>query len=174
MSKELFKAIKKQDFNEIKNLLESGVNVNYCLDFGETPLLFAIFCNHKNIELITLLIKHGANVDQLRQDKLYPFYLACEYGNLELIKILIDFCSDINKTCSDRTPLFIAAKNGYLDIVKFLIKNGADVNIKNNNDVSPLWISVQFMDECYSFDNDLFLKQKKLAKILLNNGANLI
>lgn len=108
MSKELFKAIKKQDINEVKKLLESGVNVNYCLDFGETPLLFAIFCNHKNIELIILLIKHGA-----------------------------------------------------------------DVNIKNNNDVSPLWICTQsvYFDE---FCVDLYKEKIKLAKMLLNNGANLI
>lgn len=62
------------------------------------------------------------------------FHLAVIEGKLDLVQELFDEKPDIDQT--DRqgtTPLARAIKERHLDIVKFLIKNGADLNVLNND-----------------------------------------
>lgn len=50
--------------------------------------------------------------------------------------------SEINSLESRETLLYIAAGNGDLDIVELLIDEGADVNVGNNHNSTPLHIAV--------------------------------
>lgn len=42
------------------------------------------------------------------------------------------------------TALFVAAASGHSKIVQLLIKNGADVNLKNNEGLTPLHAASDF------------------------------
>ena len=58
------------------------------------------------------------------------------------------------------TPCIIASFNCHADIVDILMNNGADVNAKNNRDITALMYSA-------------FQGSEEIAKILIDCGANL-
>ncbi len=92
-------------------------------------------------------------------------YVACEKNNYEAVKLIISKNADVNTICSSqksRTPLLAQCYKSYpsKDIVELLIRNGAKVNAKDEDGVSPLFAA------CYKNQND------SVIKVLLNNGAN--
>ena len=40
-----------------------------------------------------------------------------------------------------RTAVFLASENGHLDILQYLIEKGADVDVMDIWDTTPLWIA---------------------------------
>lgn len=93
--------------------------------------------------------------------------MACEKDNYEAAKLLIEHGADVNTTCfsqKSRTPLLAQCYKNYpsKNIVDLLIKNGARINAKDEDGVSPL------IAACYANKNDTIIR------ILLNNGASKI
>ena len=43
-----------------------------------------------------------------------------------------------NKNILGNTPLFNAVKNKSIEVVLFLLESGVDINIPNNNNITPL------------------------------------
>lgn len=105
-----------------KQLLICGVDVNLQVD-GITPLHSAI--STKNIELVKLLLEHGADVNQAGYDNIAPLYYAASINQLDIVKLLLSRGAHIDRAVTDgATALGIAALNGYVDIVKELILQG--------------------------------------------------
>lgn len=53
--------------------------------------------------------------------------------------MLVESKADVNAERDDgETPLFMAARNGRHKIVNILAQNGANINLKINDDLSPL------------------------------------
>ncbi len=84
-------------------------------------------------ENIEKLIKKGYNVNKKNKYGLSPLHIAVYFSS---------------KTAKEKIGL---------DIINILLKNGADVNIKDNEDKTPLFYSTN----------------TKILRILLNNGANI-
>ena len=62
-------------------------------------------------------------------------------GDLEVVKYIIEkYRIDPNRPRTENggTALYQAARNGYSDIVAYLLNKGADPNITNNSNVTPL------------------------------------
>jgi len=75
-----------------------------------------------------LLAKHTVDNDRQRAEQ------------LELISLLIKLGSNINaKDRNGNTPLTIAAMRGDEMLVKYLLKKGADQNVKNSYECTPLF-----------------------------------
>ena len=92
-------------------------------------------------------------------------YVACEKNNYEAAKLLLEKGADSNTTCSSqksRTPLLTQCYMYYPSskIVQLLISNGARINAKDEDGVSPL------IAACYANKND------SVIRILINNGAD--
>jgi len=87
-------------------------------------------------------------------------FLAASDNNLEQLKQYVKCGADVNgKDENGITLLHISSKNGSLEISKFLISNGADVNIKaDNDDSTPL-------------HGAAMAGKKELVRLLLDNGA---
>ncbi|MFP7658286.1 ankyrin repeat domain-containing protein [Chryseobacterium proteolyticum] len=51
---------------------------------------------------------------------------------------------DVNKICSNLSPLMAAAKFGRPDLAKILLKKGASKNLKNENGETAKDISVKY------------------------------
>jgi len=85
----------------VKQLLEQGAKVNIKDNDGWQPLHEA--CNHGHAEVASLLITHGADINN-------------NENNEEHI-----------------TPLHDAASNGHIHVVKLLINSGASLHIKSGN-----------------------------------------
>ena len=59
--------------------------------------------------------------------------LAVKHNRTNIFNYLITNGADVNKSCSDVTPLMYAATFGYVDTAKILLKNGAKKTTKDNN-----------------------------------------
>jgi len=52
--------------------------------------------------------------------------MTIKAGAIDSFKALLDKDADVDKTCSNKSPLMYAAKYGQLEMAKLLIKSGAD------------------------------------------------
>src|SRR5580658_1524712 len=103
-----------------------------------TALMRAAFSG--DIELVQLLLAHGADPHIMSKDRETPLMAACGTGfingynkqrtpaeRLAVVKLLIDLGEDVNAADSyGITPLMVAANLGDAAIVQYLIDKGAD------------------------------------------------
>ncbi|KAK7012781.1 ankyrin repeat-containing domain protein [Favolaschia claudopus] len=99
-------------------LLEAGANPN--VQWGqhdELPLEIAF--GKRNVELMTLLLDHGAKIWRM-------IHTACAIGHIAMMQLLLDRGEDIEGRDWHRTPLASAVAARKLDAVKYLLDRGAD------------------------------------------------
>ncbi|VEN59219.1 unnamed protein product [Callosobruchus maculatus] len=116
---------------------------------GASALWVAACAGHLNI--VKLLIKHGADVNHATKTNSTPLRAACFDGRLDIVRYLTKHKADIhiankyNNTC-----LMIASYKGHLDVVSFLLETGADPNEKALCGATAL----HFAAECGYFSAD--------------------
>ena len=131
----LDQALKKDDFNVFKALVENQADVNFSsVETG--PLLFyAINTYH----YAKLLIDKGANVNCVTTRNTTPLHAAAVHGDINIAKLLIHKGARINaQTNTCRTPLLFAADMGHYEVVEMLLANGANVNIRDVDNNEPI------------------------------------
>jgi ankyrin repeat protein len=137
----------------IKKLLDAGADPNVVINStprahmreGSPRIVFATALMRAafsgDIELIRLLLAHGANPHIISSDKETPLMAACGTGfingynkqrtpaeRLEVVKLLIELGEDVNAADSyGITPLMVAANLGDITIVQYLVDKGADL-----------------------------------------------
>ncbi|XP_046574087.1 serine/threonine-protein phosphatase 6 regulatory ankyrin repeat subunit B-like isoform X4 [Haliotis rubra] len=152
----LWGAVAENKMAAVQALLRHpGVDVNMaCNDRfmkqgrSSSPLKEAIQTN--NLELISLLCMHGADLEQADNARHKPLHHATCLGYADVVNFLICEGSDLDVV--DRgnvTPLYLACERGHLQIASMLINAGCDVSISRNMNgwkhklFSPLHIAVQ-------------------------------
>ena len=137
----------------IKKLLDAGADVNYLVNntprarmrdgspriVFATALMRAAFSG--DIELVKLLLAHGADTKIISKDSETMLMAACGTGfipgyskgrtpaeRLEVVKLLIDLGQDVNAADDyGITPLMVAANIGDVPVIQYLIDKGADL-----------------------------------------------
>jgi len=194
-SQKLYKAVEKGNIKKVKSLLKKEVNISEYNKKGLFPLWRSTADN--NYEISELLIKYGANVNQV--NKVPPanstsIELPCQEGYFEIVKLLVENDADVNfKGYRDFTPIRIAARNGHLKIVKYLAQNGAHIDIKAMDGATPLehaaskghYEIVKFLiekganvnnkdkDEDFSLGEAAKRGYLNIIQLLIDNGADL-
>jgi len=115
--KPLYWAIKNNDIDKTRKLLEYGAdknlyNLKLSVEIG-------------NLEIIKLLIKHDADVHTL-------LCIAIEKDKYDIISFLIKQSIDLNKKCKFGYPLVHAVHRENIHIVELLLKNNANPNFFNS------------------------------------------
>jgi uncharacterized protein len=119
-----FSAVPHGDPEEVRNLIDQGVDVDRRDWEGQTAL-------HRTIspEIARLLLKSGASVQARDKEGATPLHKAAWRGREEIVSILIEAGADVNARGNyDLTPLHWAARTGRSGVAKILIDAGADVN----------------------------------------------
>ncbi|XP_032087211.1 ankyrin repeat domain-containing protein 27 isoform X3 [Thamnophis elegans] len=138
-------------------LPSNGLGVNVTNQTGLTPLHVAAL--HGHVDLVALLLKHGANVEAKDVNQAGPLHFACQNGHFQVVKYLIE-CSvkQHKKDIYGNTPLMYACLNGYQEIAAILLQHGASVNLPNNQGNTPLHKAV-------------IGNYEAVVQVLLQNGA---
>lgn len=95
-------------------------------DKSESPLVIAAL--HGRVEIVRLLLEHGATMNYNDDRRTTPLHAAAEGGNTEIVKLLLDHGADLAASSYQGTALHRAAMYGQLEVVKLLVQRGADVN----------------------------------------------
>jgi ankyrin repeat protein len=138
----------------IKKLLDAGADPNAVINStprarmreGSPRLVYATAIMRAafsgDIELVKLLLAHGAEPHIISSDRETTLMAACGAGfingyhrprppaeRLDVVKLLIDLGEDVNGADNyGITPLMVAANLGDLNVVKYLVEKGADLN----------------------------------------------
>lgn len=109
--------------------------------------LYDLDINHK--EFLSH-VRNMKNVDRKFQNGMTLLHIASEHFSIKLAQTLLDLkCSVDLKNDYGNTPLWIAVFNsrGNYQMVDLLIKNGANPNISNNSNNSPLKFARNIEDD---------------------------
>ncbi|HXJ75496.1 MAG TPA: ankyrin repeat domain-containing protein, partial [Candidatus Dormibacteraeota bacterium] len=176
----LAEATKQGNARMVKTLLAAGSGTEGANEDGQTALMIAI--KNGDLSVFNLLIDAGAKVNAVEkvQDQTPLMWAAAAARNApEMVKVLIAKGANVNArakfndwpgqitsepraqyhTYGGLTPLLYAARGGCYACVEALVSAGADVNLPNNEGMTPMMIAL---------DNN----QNGIAKFFLDHGAN--
>ncbi|KGO42811.1 hypothetical protein PEXP_025600 [Penicillium expansum] len=119
-----------------------GVGLNMSDHQGIRPIhLAATVSEH----LVGKLLAHGADATVLTKDGRNLLHIASTARQSNSVGLILDHCdsktlaSRLNARSEDgRTPLHVACRSGRLETVKILLAHGADVNIEDKHNRTPL------------------------------------
>jgi uncharacterized protein len=146
--------VTRDPFPLISKLLDAGADPNAVINAtprarmreGSPRIVFATAIMRAafsgDIELVKLLLAHGADPHIVSTDRETTLMAACGTGfvngyhrlrppaeRLAVVKLLVDSGEDVNAADSyGITPLMVAANLGDLNVVKYLVEKGADLN----------------------------------------------
>ncbi|WP_342189704.1 ankyrin repeat domain-containing protein [Spiroplasma endosymbiont of Dilophus febrilis] len=168
----LYYAIDTGDIQIVKLLIDNGADVNFQDENGLTPLHFAIenAIDTGDIQIVKLLIDNGAdpNVLDCNNDFISPLHYAIIKNKKEVVEVLLK-SKNIKNKINNKSYLNIGclhwislnSKNiNNLEIAELLIDNGADVNLQDENDATPLYYAIS-------------TNNKEMVQLLINKGANI-
>jgi ankyrin repeat protein len=128
----LMKSIQSCAYQETIQLIDSGVDLNFEDELGDTPLALAITFGENSI--ILELLTHGADPNRTSRRTSWGTALmgAALTGNLEGTRLLLENGAkpdmvDVYKG----TALMYAAEGGETEIVRLLMAHGADPRLRD-------------------------------------------
>jgi uncharacterized protein len=117
-------AVEHRDKARVRQLLDSGVDVNAGQIDGTTALHWAAY--HDDAETVALLVRASANVNAVNRYGVPPLALACTNRSGAIVKLLLEGGANPNATMKGgETVLMLAARAGHLEAVKALLARGA-------------------------------------------------
>ncbi len=126
----IFSAIRNNAIEQIKPLVEKGINMDFKDDKGRTPFMEALQAKHH--ELAKLLLTSTTQLDQADDNHNYPLHLATSNGYNDIVSTLIDRQVNINAIDGlGNTALIIATRHDDKAIIANLVDHQADHTIKN-------------------------------------------
>lgn len=192
----LHTATRTGNFDTVELLLKNGAQVDAREQWhGQTPLMWAMA--QKHIELLPLLLEHGADVNALSnmeewerqvtmepRDKwlppgaMSPLMFAAREDCIACIKPLLEAGASIDAaTPKGITSLLMAIINGHYDVAYALAEAGANVNLNDDTNRSPLYAAVDFniMRESNRPSPDVYTNEHtsfELIELLIARGAD--
>jgi len=98
-----------------------------------------------SVDQVKELLKTEPNcINQKNSDGFTPLILACYRSNNEVAVFFIENGASINENSPMGTALMAAIVKGNNVIVSILLEKKADVNISDNQGITPLMYAVQF------------------------------
>jgi ankyrin len=125
----LLEAVKNQDAEAARVLLEQRVDVNAAQPDGATALHWAV--HWEDVGTVDLLIRAGADVNAANDLGVTPLVMASMTGNAAIVETLLAAGADPNAALAGgETALMAAARSGSLGAVEALLSRGANVNAR--------------------------------------------
>lgn len=128
----LMSAVKVSNYANIASLLNAKADLDIKDKYGASALDYALLqAQDGEPQTAIILVNAGANIS-----KEGIFSIASASKNLDLIKAFVEHganVNDCNKSLDGRTALMNGAVIGSRAIVSYLLKQGADINMADDN-----------------------------------------
>lgn len=153
-----------KDIRTLKFVAEElNGDVNAVNNHGKTPLHEAVKNDYS--ECCVYLLEKGANPEASSLTFSTPFHTAASCGSISCLKVLLQAAPDKKEKVNEKdrnkdTALHKCAYDGGLLVAKWLVENGADVNVIDKHDTTPLLVAAM-------------LGQEQICELLLQNKANI-
>ncbi|OME90667.1 ankyrin repeat domain-containing protein [Paenibacillus lautus] len=164
MDHELIEYAEQGNTEQVRQLLQSGANINATDEQGRTAVMAATYHNH--VGTVEALIQAGADIN-IRDKQLNNVFLyAGAEGMVEIMRLAIEADADV--TLTNRfggTALIPASDRGHVEIVQELLtRTDIDVNHINNLNWTALLEAVILGDGSEHY--------QRIVKLLLDHGAD--
>ncbi|EAH5177948.1 ankyrin repeat domain-containing protein [Campylobacter lari] len=117
-----FDYARKNDLQNLKIMIETGLSVNLKNHKGDSLLMLASY--HNSYDCAKFLLENGANVDEKNDKGQTPLAGVCFKGYLPMCKLLVKYGANIDENNGlGMTPFAFALMFGHRDIVEFLTKH---------------------------------------------------
>ena len=124
----------------------------------QTPLHRAATID--NVEIVKILIEHGADVNALDHCDASPIFIAACHGHWEIFKILVENGAELDNLDYLNQSLIMYAITGQnTDIIKFLCESSDCLYDEDYKSRTPLYCALKH-------DND------EIIKVLIENGSD--
>ena len=119
-------AVRNDNIENLKLLLDNGIDINIRDLFGGTALNLASSGGHTDI--VRLLLDRGADINY-RISNADALMYASTWGNTDIVRLLLDRGANPNFVDErGKTALMRATDNNHTAIVRLLLDNGANPN----------------------------------------------
>lgn len=137
MKSPLMAAIEAKSFETAKLLIDSNASLKVADDNGYTPLHYAVLNNE--LSIAQYMVSMYCDIDEPDNEGNTPLYYAVD-KDIKFIQTLINAGADKNgKNSEGKTALHQAVIKNNFDAVKCLVENGANVNLQDNNNHTPIF-----------------------------------
>jgi uncharacterized protein len=140
----LVDAMKNQDLQRVRTLLDQRVDVNVRSEDGSTALLWAAHWN--DLQTAELLVRAGADANAANDFRMTPLSQACTNGSAAFVTVLLKAGANPDTPiATGETPLMTCARAGAADAVRALLVRGADVNAKEptQHQTALMWAAAE-------------------------------
>ena len=179
LNQQLENAFLALDEERVKSLLAAGADKNRRVRNEWLMSSIGEPCSESNAERtkrMKLLLANGANPNWIDPDPSWfdtPLLESLMYGNFEQAQILIDNGARVDRsTLGEPIFTFLAGRlDGQFAAMKFLYKNGANINIKDDQGRTGLMRVCGFddvLEPCIFYDTEWIVKP---VKFLVSHGA---
>ena len=162
----IFEAVRKNQLEIVKKLIEKGTDVNLQNKWGYAPLHVAasVAASMENFDIVLELLKNGANPHLLNSVNETPIYIVMNNDrtkviNTELAIALISNGESVNYVYDTNKTLLYLAMNYDIEIATKLLEYGALPNVQNSLGLTPLMIATK-------------LRKVNHVRLLLSYGAD--
>lgn len=136
------KSVNMDITNCFRYLLIKGAETDKRNEEGYTPVINHLKNELFNEQLLDILLKYKADINQTDYDGKTPLHYAVSSGDLKRVKYFVEHGSNVNVKDRDGiTPLHIATIDKNYDIISYLLSKKADKLSKDMNGVSPFDIA---------------------------------
>ena len=136
LSQEMVRAIVQDKPGDVKNLLDQGEALD-AKQNGQTALHYAAMGG--KVDIVTILIARGANVNVQDEQGITPLMLAAKEGRMDAIQALIAQGAKLDAQDKlGENALHIAAAHGRKDAVGALLDRGANIRATTNAGLNAL------------------------------------
>lgn len=124
--------------DELRQLLEEGIDINQPADDGNTPLAVASY--HGDFPAVSFLLANGSDPNLATVQGAPPLYWASRNGHALIIQLLCSYGADPNKEARDGlTPLACSALEGHEECCRLLLELNAYPDV-GHSDTGKLFL----------------------------------
>ncbi len=156
----MLNCVTENKVEELKRLINSGLDVDQCIENNVTLLMLA--CAANAYESVKVLIEFGADINAVDANGQTPLMYTTFKNAVKSAKILLE---NKNLKLEERditgsTALIRTADFGSVEVLKLLLQSGADINAVDYSGMNALIRSIT-------------RKQNSISDLLIQSGANL-